>query len=120
MAQWVKDNPDTPQPAAADLAVIFYSMAICARVEQPSVRIRVVPLRATTARQKGRGESNAKQAEPTRLSGFHIPAVEFIRWLFAPAWSSLACESVSCPYGQQLHAERAGGNPTQNRRSQPA
>src|ERR1700687_668569 len=24
VAQWVKDNPDTPQPAAADLAVIFF------------------------------------------------------------------------------------------------
>ena len=24
MAQWIKDNPDTPQPAAADLAVIFF------------------------------------------------------------------------------------------------
>jgi K+-transporting ATPase ATPase C chain len=24
VAQWIKDNPDTPQPAAADLAVIFF------------------------------------------------------------------------------------------------
>ena len=24
VAQWVKDNPDTPQPAAADLAVVFF------------------------------------------------------------------------------------------------